>query len=488
MRLIPPLRGHQIRVALGLTILPLVISSLAGCAGAMRSYNAESTSVLEHVRQGNVNQALATLEAQNTSDDKDLLYFLEKGELTRLRNDYLNSKASLLQADEKIRLWEEESKTNPDQLMGLIGSVIVNDKVRRYDGQDYEKVMASTRLAMTHLALGDLASARTEIKKTHEREAIIQEYRDKEYAKVEEEAKEKGQQATFKDLKGYPVETLEDPEVLALKNGYQNAFSHYLAGFVYESLGEPSLAAPGYRKAIELRPNVKLLEEGLSQLEQRMANKNDGLADTLFVIETGTIPGRESVTVPLPIPTASGLVVAPISFPVIRSTREGTQNLGLRTSSTAIDLAEAVNFDAMARRCLRDEMPGIILRSTIRGALKGTLQHEINKRAGLVGGLLTAAVNVATEQADERAWRSLPNRVYLARARLAPGLQDVILQVDGIQRNVKVDLKPGPQLVNLRLAGNQLLLVQPNTPYIEPKDNTALAKNTPPAANQEHQQ
>jgi uncharacterized protein len=34
-----------------------------------------------------------------------------------------------------------------------------------------------------------------------------------------------------KELNGYPVETLEDPAVLALKNGYQNALSHYLVGF-----------------------------------------------------------------------------------------------------------------------------------------------------------------------------------------------------------------------------------------------------------------
>ena len=41
-----------------------------------------------------------------------------------------------------------------------------------------------------------------------------------------------------KEINGYPVETLNDPEVLALKNGYSNALSHYLAGFLYEVLGE----------------------------------------------------------------------------------------------------------------------------------------------------------------------------------------------------------------------------------------------------------
>ncbi len=57
----------------------------------------------------------------------------------------------------------------------------------------------------------------------------------------------------YKDLQGYPVPALDAPEVVGLKNSYQSAFSHYLSGFVYEALGENDLAAPGYRKAAELR-------------------------------------------------------------------------------------------------------------------------------------------------------------------------------------------------------------------------------------------
>jgi hypothetical protein len=109
-------------------------------------------------------------------------------------------------------------------------SYVVNDKARRYDGTDYEKVMLSTFLAVNHILLGDWSAARIEIKKTHEREAVIAEFRSKEIDKVEEERKKKGVKTTYKELKGYPVETLNDPVVVNLKNGYQNAFSHYFAG------------------------------------------------------------------------------------------------------------------------------------------------------------------------------------------------------------------------------------------------------------------
>ncbi len=438
-----------------------VAASLTGCAGTMRSYDSELKGALQHTQQGNVDQALAALEGNNTGEDKDLLYFMEKGSLTRLKSDYPNSRSALLKANEKIQIWEDEVKTDPDKLMGLVGSVIVNDKVTRYDGQDFEKVMATTLLVMDDLALNELDSARVGIKKTHEREAVIQEYRDKEYAKVEEEAKSKNATTTFKELKGYPVETLDDPEVVGLKNGYQNAFSHYLAGFVYESLNEPSMAAPGYRKAIELRPGLPMLEDGLANLDGRKS-KPAGQTDVLFVLESGSIAGRESVTIPLPIPTGGGLVVAPISFPVIRSTPTGPSSASVRAGNISLPLTTVVSLDAMARRCLRDDMPGIILRSTIRATLKGTLQNEMNKRVGPLGGLLTAVANVVTEQADERGWRSLPKTIAMARGNLPAGPQEVVLNIDGMDRHIKVDIQGEHQLVNLRMQGNHLYLVQPN--------------------------
>jgi hypothetical protein len=78
---------------------------------------------------------------------------------------------------------------------------------------------------MTSMALAPTS------KKTHEREALIARQRELEYEKIEEAAKAQGARVHYRDLQGYPVVMLESPAVIALKNGYQSAFSHYLAGF-----------------------------------------------------------------------------------------------------------------------------------------------------------------------------------------------------------------------------------------------------------------
>jgi hypothetical protein len=182
---------------------------------------------------------------RSNSGDKDLLYYFEKGESLRLKKDFAGSRDTWLKADEQVQVWENDARTDTEKYLKGALTIIANDKTSRYDGYDYEKVMLSTRLALDHIAVGDWAAVRTEIKKSHERESLIKELNEKKYAKVEEEAgKNRNVKTSYKSLQGYPVETLDDPDVENLRNGYQSAFSHYLAGFVYEALGEPGLAAP----------------------------------------------------------------------------------------------------------------------------------------------------------------------------------------------------------------------------------------------------
>ena len=278
---------------------------LAGCAATHQSKVGQSTT---DASQGRLQDAIAKVDAQLKGDKaNDVLLNLEKGELLRISSNYSDSMASFEIADGAVKQWEEKAKSAPAAVAGQIGATLLGDGFRDYEVQDYEKVMLTTVMAMNRLSQGDLDTARVDIKRTHEREAIIAEVRAKQTLAAEEEAKAKGAQVQSAELKGYPVETLNDPEVLALKNGYQNALSHYLSGFVYEALNEPSLAAPGYRQAIQLRPGSEMLEAGLKGLDERRGvQRKNGATDVLFVIESGTAPARESkkFMFPCPRPTA----------------------------------------------------------------------------------------------------------------------------------------------------------------------------------------
>ena len=433
--------------------------ALTGCAN-MQSHDKLATEMQSAGQTNGIPAALARLEASaTTADDKAaLLYNLERGELLRMDRRYEDSTGAFLQADTKVKEWEETAKTNPSKLMGTVGAALISERLKVYEGQDYEKVWLTTRLALNRLAVGDFENARVDIKRTHEREAIIAEFRAKETLAAEEEAKANGATSGSKEINGYPVETLNDPEVLALKNGYSNALSHYLAGFLYEMLNEPGLAAPGYRKAIELKPDTPVLEEGLRGLDNRTGftwKRRQRMTDVLFIVEAGDAPARKPKAFTLPVPTGRGMVTASISYPVIEPSKDAPLTV-VSAAGTDLKLEKVVDVNVMARRALKDEMPGMVLRGVTRAIAKGVMQNELQKRGGLVGGLIGAVASAATEVADDRMWRMLPGRVYIARGYLPPGEHVVTVNGRALPDPVKIDGQYA--LVPLRLYENTVLM------------------------------
>jgi uncharacterized protein len=384
-----------------------------------------------------------------------------------------------------VQRWEDTAKTNPSALIGNAASYILNDKTRPYEGHDYEKVMLTTRMAMNFLAEGDFDSARVAIKQTHEREAVIAEVRGKELYEVEKDARKRGARTSFKDLNGYPVQSIDNPEVNALKNGYQSALSHYLAGFIYEAQGEPSLAAAGYRQAIELQPNQPVLEQALSGLDQRVSARDDGMTDVLFIVESGTAPARHSVNFPLPIPVNRTLILIPVSFPVIRPTSPGTLPSDLSVDGAEpLQVVPITSIDLMARRALKDEMPGIMLRAGIRSASKAAaqyaLQHQSQQQnSGLLGlaALAVTAVALVTESADERTWRSLPDRIAIARGKFPPGTHTVAVRTPEGPQSFQVNVSGRHAVVGLRLLQRTMYVQAPAGPAAAPP-----SANPPPLA------
>jgi hypothetical protein len=506
---------------ISISFVILISIVLSGCAGAMRNYDREMSGTLTHIQSGNLDESLKEIESNNKFGDKDLLYFLEKSEILSLNGKKTESLEHRLLADEKVKNWEQEARFNPQVLLGNVGSVVVNDKVRRYDGRDYEKVFLNNRIAVNHLQMGDWEKARIEIKKMHEREAIIAEFRAKEIEDAERKASEKGITTTYNDLAGYPVGLLNDPAVVALKNGYQNAFSHYLAGFIYESLGEKSLAAAGYRQAIELRPDVEFLKEALVNLDgltvkqvkqntsivenayaeevkpktkvktkvKALKNHQNGdvvtnipppvkaynsstvtteaasnLTDTLIIFESGTAPSFKSVQIPIPLPLAGQVGVTPISFPVVETHSDNVQYTKVAVGNEKVGLSEVVDFNLMAKRALKDEMPGIVTRSIVRAISKAVAQQVANQQDDSgVTGLLLLIGGLIMEGADERTWRTLPSTISIGRARFSEGTYKLLADspFGKVEQEVKISGKS--KIILVRQIGNTVSIQSSKT-------------------------
>jgi hypothetical protein len=440
------------------TALALALT-LSGCAN-MQSHDKKMGEMATASRTGGLPAAIAQLESTAKSEEEKtaLLYNLERGELLRMNRQYEDSTNAFLLADIQVKNWEEAAKTNPQKLLGTVGAALISERLKVYEGQDYEKVWLTTRLALNRVSAGDFENARVDIKRTHEREAIIAEFRAKETVAAEDEAKAKGASSQGKELNGYPVETLNDPEVLALKNGYQNALSHYLAGFLYEAMNESGLAAPGYRKAIELKPNTAVLEEGLRGLDNRTGftqRRRQKMTDVLFIVEAGNAPARKPTAFTIPVPVGGSIRTVSISYPVIAPSTDPLLG-NMVVAGTPFALEKVVDVNVMARRALKDEMPGMVFRGVTRAVAKGVAQDQLQKAGGIFGAVVGSLGSALTEQADDRLWRMLPSRVYVARGYLPPGEHSV--SINGQTLNVTIPIDGQYALVPLRFYENSTLL------------------------------
>lgn len=467
-----------------LSALLLLASLLTGCAGnALRQYDSELKETVTLVKNGALKQAIDQLEKNNApgiiSKDKDILYYLESGELQSLDNNYPGSRDAWLKADEFVRDWEDSVKADPAKVIGDVGSFVVNDKTRRYDGQDFEKVMLSTKLTLNHVMQGNYDLARIEMKKTYEREKLIESFREKEYDKLQDEAKSKKVQVDVKQMKDYPMAELDTPEVSALKNGFQNAFAHYLAGYFFEVTGETSLAEPDYRNALNLAPDSRLVQVGLKDVGRRRPGPKE--SDVLFVIESGFAPSWKSITIPIPLPRPTGgLMVTPLSFPLLKAENRGFVPPTLNVAGKALPVETLTNIDSMARRLLKEQMPGILLRTAVRAVVKSLAQDQAYK-GGLALGVIANVATVGSEQANDRSWRTLPERISVARAPLPQGVQTVEFQTGNGSLRKEVTIGSRFTIIPISVIGGSVYVGQPKVIGALPE--VALAPEAPTKSN-----
>src|SRR5690606_3706606 len=98
--------------------------------------------------------------------------------------------------------------------------------------------------------------------------------------------------------------------------------------------------------------------------------------------ETGFAPARVSRQFSLPIPVNRELVLVSLSFPVVFTPLPPFLPDSLRFGDgTSWPVATVTSIDTMARRALRDEMPGIMLRGFVRSLSKAVAQYRAQHAA-----------------------------------------------------------------------------------------------------------
>ena len=452
--------NHKLKL---ITLSSLIIT---GCANnPISSYKDKTTSRLNTIYSGNI------LNAMQAESSDDVLFNMEYGTLLRVGQMYESSNIYFTKAQTSIDNWNTSwINTTPGQITTTTMAMLINDNVNDYEPKGYERTFLPTLHALNNIDLNNLDTARIEIKKMYQTEDAIQNYNQVMYAKAQEESttyqKDNSQQALYNQImKLYDFKDINSPQVLTLKNSYQNAFSHYLAGFIFEALNEPSLARPGYSKAGQLNPTSKLIQHSIDNLDKNIKPKK-GYTDLLIVEEIGHAPVVKSNQINLTIPASqignsenSCPVVINIFYPSLILDKNNSNSYNFNIDANSITPDPMVDLNLMAARAIKDDIPHITSRN-IAAALRNITTTQLSCAAGgSIGSLLNLASNVGgilLDQADERNWNLLPGKVNISRTTLPYGTHSVSVKINGnnYTQNIKLD-KPY-QVITFRIIGNQV--------------------------------
>lgn len=386
----------------GRILLLLLALFTGGCA----TYSQQAVSMRDNLLAGRADLARIAAE-QKDEDEDDVLASLNKGMLRRMTDDYSGSNRIFELAKQRIESLYGISVTD------TAASLTINDAMRDYKGDRYEQVLLHAYMAMNYLQLGEPDAARVEM------------------LQADVKMMEWGDQPD------------EDP------------FVRYLAGMIFEALGEKDQALVSYRKAMNayqatgneqyldvpmmlkkdvlrlladlgLRDEYRRLKTGfgLDGLQPTVAEANHG--ELIVILNSGLAPIRTEAS----IMTFSAEVqnYVRVAFPVYQSGPTPAKRSRLRAGGNLVDLETVENIDSLARHALDEDMPLIMTRAIARAVVKYQSQQSANEQHALAGFLLTVT-NLATERADTRSWTTLPKEIQMTRVILPAGQQDVSIEI-----------------------------------------------------------
>jgi hypothetical protein len=484
-----------------LVIALMGVFLMVGCATQTQQIKMNESR--EQFKNGDMQTTANTI--RSVFKDKNTLYYMELGNVQRLQDpaQIPSSTQNLLMADQQVEQWERTTNDKLKRSFSDMSSYILSEGLNsNYDPKPYEVSFLSQTLALNHLSQGRWSDAMVEAKKMAQREKVIEELIQTKVSAVSRTEQEqqnnrntKGATSRIQDINGYPVNLLDDEETRSLKNAYQNPGAYYLSGFIHESQGEASLAAPGYRLAIELRPTVNFFKTSIAKLDSNIASQGKkSFADTLIIIDTGYIPKISSQRISQSFNFAGNPKLVTLTFPVIeKSTDRFTPSfvqLGDRVANPEL----VANLDAMARKNLSDEMPGYVLRATTRALVSLAAQYAADQSAqqaarrnnqnnqnnnsaaivGAIAAMITGYGLQAINVTDVRHWSTLPAQTYMARMGLPIGPSTLKFTLpSGVVQSQSINLIGGYNVIYIRMFKNRATVLTSNDPVAPPIKTTA---------------
>ncbi len=358
-------------------------------------------------RQGQYDEAIVKLREGVTKEGENgrdlLLYLLDLGLTLHTAGKLEESNQVFLQAD---RIADIKDYTS---LATEAATLLTSDNIKDYKGEDFEKVMINTYLAMNYAAMGDFENALVEAKRVN--------------------------------TKLYKMVTEGE------KKYKQNAFARYLSAVLYEAEEEYNDAYVDYKKTFELEPGLPGLGKDLWRMAYalKMREEMDQWDDQFHLTHEDheqaklVLPKRkqpEKNKAEIIILYENG--IAPIKRPnpqftqvprfFARSNPVSMAQVEVKGEGRAYSSSTLVlhDIESTAISNLEEKYAGLVAKKLAGIVAKEVVGNQVEKTTdSKFLGFLTKLALYASDQADVRSWNLLPKDLQVARIPVDPGTYQV---------------------------------------------------------------
>lgn len=369
-----------------------------------------------------------------------LLYMLDSGMINLQCGNYDLAGSFFADAEELAnQLWTKSISKGA-------ASMVTNDMVIPYSGEDFERAMINLFSALTYIKKGQYDEAMTDCRRL---DTLLTEYNSKYKEKnvYREDALGRYLSAVLSEADGeYSEAYIYYYEAFKAFKSYNTAYGTATPKCLFQDILRVASPADRLSEARSLIRGYK----NISYVKHRQAKR---MGKIVFLHLNGK--GPEKIENKYTARTPTGPIS--IAFPKYVTKPPYCHESSLVVKSASGTYREpAVLFEdinkiaikSLADRKVRTTAKAIA-RAVAKQAVVNTASKQVEKQYGAAWGLLAKVggriAASATEKADIRAWRTLPGEIYVSRAFVKPGDYQVMVEnCNGTSKTIdSVSVKAG---------------------------------------------
>jgi hypothetical protein len=464
------LKHLSIKICLMFSVAMLVGCTSIGISDLFFGYSQQMQPSRLAQLKGEFVTAETSIVSVNKHHNNYGLSQLEKARLQFLANNWVASQKSFEIAYQQVQDQEQAAKIQISNGLQNVSAVVTNDNVIGYEIPSYEQGMLHSYQALNYLYQGRLEGALVEVRRANLVQENALKTNQAELYKAQEAMADKGVNANELN-KNYPSMAGLIGEV---KNSFQNAFTFYLSGLLYEAGKQPNDAYIDYKRAIEIYPNNTYLQQDVLRLAKKLGMHEDyarfeqkfgpyqavnqeNSGQIVVIFEQGIVSAKQEASLNLPVfNTRADFKFFTFALPVYRGRLSTLMPLNISLDEKSYLSQEIVRLQSLASKDLQEKLPGLLTRQAIRLIAKEQIRHNLSKSGGDVGNILASLYNIASEKADTRSWSSLPDNVQIMRINnIEAGHKKLVISFAGKKEVIDIEVtKNKTTLINFTAIGD----------------------------------